>query len=130
MLKKSYLTITECSKTTGLCRQAVYLAVKKGRLPYQIIRNKFVVDPHDLLNYISSRYSRRKSIYEGKPLYADDEISPKEISNLYELDLNFVYSLLRTGILKYYRKNWSYIIKKEDVDNYIQSKKMDKRKCV
>jgi|GEM_PF-6749051 len=115
--KVSYL-----SNMFSVLPATIYAVIKRGRVVSKLVNNKHLISVKDYAEYVATKYSRKLSLFEGKPVFADDEMSPKEAIKLIKIKQTDFYYMLRNGLIKSYRKGGVYIIKRSDVDLFIQKK--------
>ncbi|WP_157952601.1 helix-turn-helix domain-containing protein, partial [Candidatus Similichlamydia epinepheli] len=62
------VSITEAAKINNVTRQAIYVAIKQKKLKAYKKIARWTIDLDDLAAYRRDRYSRSKSMYNGKLL--------------------------------------------------------------
>ncbi|WP_245932335.1 helix-turn-helix domain-containing protein, partial [Candidatus Similichlamydia laticola] len=63
------VSITEAAKINNVTRQAIYVAIKQKKLKAYKKVARWTIDLDDLAAYRRDRYSRSKSMYNGKLLF-------------------------------------------------------------
>jgi excisionase family DNA binding protein len=114
------LSVTQTADMMNITRQAVSLAIHNKRLPAKLVKNKWMINKADILEYKKNKYCNRS--FKGKPLYdkTKGEYSVNEISNILDLKRNRIYYLLRKGSIKSTRKGSAWIISQSDIDDFIR----------
>lgn len=114
------LTITEASKVKNVSRQAIYLAIKEGRLKV-IKRGKLQkVTLASLVEMDKTRYVRAAKVFQGEDLYSDKKgiISPPKASRLTGLSKQAIYNGIYSGKLKAIRKGRAWVILVKDLISF------------
>lgn len=126
------MTITEAAKVRNVTRQAIYLAIKEGRLKV-IKRGKLQkVKLESLIELEKTRYVRAAKVFQGEDLYSDKKgiISPPKASKLTGLSTQAIYNGIYSGKLKAIRKGRAWIILVKDLISfqsyYLNRNKSDK----
>jgi len=114
-------TVMEIAKKYDCCSATIYAAIHRGRIKTNIIDNQIFISVDDCKRYFDTLFSRKEAKFNGSPLYASNEISPKDARAILNITTNRFYHLLRKGTIPSYRKNVAYIIKKSDLKSYMQS---------
>lgn len=119
------LTITEAAKELGVTGQAIYTAIRKGRLkafqletsPLWRMRRK------ELNEYLASKFSRAHSMYKGKKVYDKElgEYSVREAGEFLGMPAQHLYHAIRTGTLPYIKKGCAYVLYKKELEEYKRS---------
>lgn len=97
--------------------QAIYQAIKNGRLKAIYEEKKWWVTKEALIRYHETKYSRMETKFQGEPLYDLDngEMSVGQAAKLSGLKQSYVYILLRQGKLRAKKKGNYWIVRHEDV---------------
>jgi excisionase family DNA binding protein len=117
------LTITEAAERQGVTRQAVYVAVKAGRLkaskPTAETR-KWMIVLGDLEEYTKNKYSRANSKYKGELTFdrSKGEYSVSQAAEFLGVPAQKVYYATRIGILKANRKGAAWVIHIADIQEF------------
>lgn len=104
-----------------LSRQAIFQAIKKGRLTAQkrLINGKtqWVIQHEDLQDYLKSKHIRENRIFDGKKLYnvTEGRWSVLHVAKYLMVPPHHVYYLLRIGELRAEKHANSWIIPYEQV---------------
>lgn len=117
-------TINELAKATGYTRIAICKAIAGKRLKAKKDGNIWVVTIKDFDEYYKTRYDRKFSTFEGKPLFDKDQgqysiIEAAKIIGCCEQDL---YYACRVGKMSSTRKGSSWIVQKDEIERYKQKK--------
>lgn len=123
-------TIGQASKLMDVTRSAIHIAIKNKRLKADWNKTRWTIKREDLEEYQKSKYSRKNSLFEGEPVFSDGEYSVIQSAKILNENPQKIYYMVRTGKLKSYRKGCSWIIKKEDLDQFIEESKENKNRKV
>lgn len=128
--KDKFYSLQEAAVYAHVCRQAIYVAIRKGQLRAEKMymargngRNQmqWVIDRHDLDVYRSSKYNREKRMVEGEKLF-DIELdrwsvlhAAKTLSSAlgYHYKSSRIYYLLRIGKIRGYKKGSAWVISRD-----------------
>jgi excisionase family DNA binding protein len=115
-----YVTLVEAAKIKNVTRQAVYLAISEGKLDAMRIGRNWMVLVSDLEKYDRSRWCRKKSKYDGNPIFNPSKgiIDVKTAASLVKVDEQKIYYAMRTGKLRAVRKNAAWVIDVRDLMKY------------
>lgn len=118
------LTLTDAAEEMRSSRQAVYIAIRKGRLKAAQIHRHWWVRRGDLTEYRSMRYCRLYSTYQGEPLYdlEKGEFGPEHAAKYLGVPKNKIYYLITKGELRVSRRGHHYILLKDMLDEYAKGK--------
>lgn len=111
------MTITEAAKVRNVTRQAIYLAIKEGRLKV-IKRGKLQkVKLESLIDLEKTRYVRAAKVFQGEDLYSDQKgiLSPPKAAKLMNVKTHVVYNAIYSGKLKATKKGRAWIILAKDL---------------
>jgi predicted DNA-binding protein YlxM (UPF0122 family) len=124
---KRVVSITEAAKLNNVTRQAIYVAIKQNKLR-ATKKTRWEIDIQDLDDYRTNKYSRNKSIYDGEPLYNNEQgyYSVNQIARMLEVPTQKIYYATRSGMLRAIRKGIAWVIHIEDARAYRDSY-LDKR---
>lgn len=119
-IKKGYIPTSWAADFLGVTLQAIYIAIKKGRLIAQKIGKRIFITPEDLDEYRFSRYSRRNSRYNGELLYDNENgfYSVRQVSEMLEVPDQTIYYAARIGKIGSERKGAAWVIHIDDVRKY------------
>lgn len=122
------VSITEAAKINNVTRQAIYVAIKQGKLKAQKNFARWVIDLEDLADYRRQKYSRSKSTFEGELLYDNDKgfYSVNQVAKILNVPAQKVYYATRIGLLKASRKGSAWVIHTDNVKDY-QENYLNKR---
>lgn len=114
------ISIAEAAKKYQITRQAVYVAIKNGKLKAEKIHSRWVITEENLEEYREKRYSREHSVFDGEPLFNNDEgyFSVNQTAEMLGIPAQKVYYATRAGLLKGTRKGAAWIFHKEQIDTY------------
>lgn len=129
--ESEYYSLEQAGKATHVTKQAIYMAIKKGRLKAQKMteptkfarRGQWVIKKSDLDAYRANKYNREDYKIDGEKVFDIDrgEFSVGQVAKILgemlreSVAVAHIYYLIRMGELKAYRKGWSLVLKKEDV---------------
>ena len=114
---KMKMNVREAADFLRVTPQAVYLAIKSGKLRSHHEGRYLVILESDLIHYENKvRYNRKYSLYNGELRFDPDkgEVSVRDAAERSGEHLNTVYYLVRSGQIPYVRKGSSYVFKFED----------------
>ena len=116
-LKEKILTIQETCEKFGLTRQAILLAIRSKRLNAVKIKGKWRFSPKDWQDYQSSKYDRKHSIRNGKPLYDMDNgfLSPCMVAKEFGVSTQHMYYLIRKDLIPYSRNGSAYVLNRKEM---------------
>ena len=129
------LTIAEVAAMQGVTRQAVYIAVKAGRLkaskPTAETR-KWMIALADVEEYTKNKYSRVNSKYKGELTFdrIKGEYSVSQAAEFLGVATQKLYYATRIGILKATRKGTAWVIHIDDIQEFQErylSQKIEKK---
>lgn len=133
--EKKVLTITEAAEINGVTRQAIYVAIKLKKLKATKEQSRWTISLNDLEDYRASKYSRTKSMYDGKLLFDNKAgyYSVNQVAKMLEVPAQKIYYATRIGLMKAHRKGAAWVIHKNDVEayraNYLEKRKAKNRKA-
>lgn len=115
----NYLSISDAARVSGITRQAVYVAIKNGKLKaVQGEDRRWLVSSFDLAIYEASKYDRLKSKDpEGNFFYcpAEGRYSIRMVAEKLNIPIQKVYYLVRIGRLKVTRVHNRTVILEEQI---------------
>ena len=115
----NYLAISDAARVSGITRQAVYVAIKNGKLKaVQGEDRRWLVSSFDLAIYEASKYDRLKSKDpEGNFFYcpAEGRYSIRMVAEKLNVPIQKVYYLVRIGRLKVNRVHTRTVILEEQI---------------
>jgi excisionase family DNA binding protein len=128
------LTVSQAAKKHGVTRQAIFFAIKMKRLNARKENETWLIAASDLKDYYESKYSRARSIKEGKLIFDKDQgfYSISEAADILGKNMNHVYYLVRMGKLKTHRQGTAIVIQDTELQNYLDfiGKKSDKNMSI
>ena len=111
------ISITEAAEKAGITRQAVYVAVKQGKIAATMRMNRWFIREDDFMLYLKFKYDRKKSTYNGKLIFGNDRFSPKMAADILNVPVQQIYYAIRMGRLNIIEKTGAkgitYVISKE-----------------
>lgn len=126
----NYLTISDAARVSGITRQAVYVAIKLGKLKaVQGDDRRWLVSSFDLAIYQASKYDRLKSKDpEGNFFYcpAEGRYSIRMVAEKLKIPVQKVYYLVRIGRLKAKRVHNRTVILEEHIKECAELYSMNK----
>lgn len=119
--KGEALPIEELSYKYHVTRQAIYIALRKDKVPYHKINRRIFIYEKDYNDYRAFRYSREKSKFNGSLVYdpQQQELSIRQCAKLMGVDQHKIYYLVYTGKIPCSRKGTAIVIKYDDCVNYL-----------
>lgn len=115
------VSVTEAAKIKGVTRQAVYLAIRLGRLKAYRHEERWRIFRKDLDKYNNNRYSRLyHSTVDGEPVFDEDKgyFSVDRAAQLIGIDTQKLYYAIRSGKMKATRKRAAWVVNVEDLFRY------------
>ncbi|WP_108624395.1 helix-turn-helix domain-containing protein [Candidatus Similichlamydia epinepheli] len=114
------VSITEAAKINNVTRQAIYVAIKQKKLRAYKKIARWTIDLDDLAAYRRDRYSRSKSMYNGKLLFDNSKgyYSVGQTARLLNLSAQRIYYATRVGHLGAERRGSSWVIHIKDIEKY------------
>ncbi len=118
--EKKVVSITEAAKINNVTRQAIYVAIKLKKLKARKENSRWTIDLTDLEEYRRNKYSREKSMYEGKLIFDRQRgyFSVKQVADMLKVPAQKIYYATRVGLLPAHRKGAAWVIHVEDVEKY------------
>lgn len=131
---QALLTISEAGDEAKVGRQAIYVAIKKGRLKATLVKHRWLIDPADLEEYRLTKYSRENIKVDGQLVHDMDKghFSVIKIALVLtemlgeRVSAQRVYYLINTGDLKASKRGSSWVIHKDDAISYYERHKQDR----
>ena len=103
----------------GVTRQAVYIALSKGRIKYRKINDSIEIKKGQLDAYKASRYNRAITTkINGSLLYGNDFVNITMAEELTKIPRNHFYFIIQAGRIEAERHGCSYVLRLVDVVNY------------
>ena len=128
MQEKIY-TVTEATKITGRSRQAIYVAIRKGKLVAVNTGHKWIIKERDFERWQENKFKHFLRKREGKLLFDGIKtfsvsMASKKIASL--IDQPFteqqLYYLLRRGEIKYSLFGATKIIDISEITKYAEKR--------
>ena len=121
MKSQDLLTITQAADESGVSRQAVYLAIKKGRLKCDDMKRPLRISRKNVDAYNATLYSREYSKHKGELRFDNSkgEYSVPQLANMLCLSSQSIYYWIRSGKLKCIKKGKSWVIHENDMHQLI-----------
>lgn len=127
------VSITEAARINKVSRQAIYIAIKLNKLKAHKESTRWTINLDDLETYRRQKYSRTKSMFDGKLLFDNNEgyFSVNQVARMLKVPAQKIYYATRIGYLKAIRKGAAWVIHEEDVKEYRKNfvAKKNKRKA-
>lgn len=116
------VSITEAARINNVTRQAIYVAIKLGKLK-AVKRSRWQIDLKDLEEYRQNKYSRTRSLFNGELLFNNEKglYSVGQVAKMLNVPAQKIYYATRIGLLKAHRKGAAWVIHIEDIEQYRQS---------
>lgn len=113
------VSITEAAKLNKVTRQAIYVAIKQNKLR-ATKKTRWEIDVKDLEEYRNNKYSRTKSVYEGKLLFdnASGYYSINQVAKMLNVPAQKIYYATRTGMITGTRKGAAWVIHIDAINRY------------
>lgn len=118
--EKKVVSITEAAKINNVTRQAIYVAIKQGKLKAQKEASRWTIRLEDLNEYRENKYSRAKSTFEGELLFDNNKgyYSVNQTAKILNVPAQKIYYATRIGQLKAHRKGAAWVIHTDDIKQY------------
>ena len=125
------LTISEAAKEAKVSRQAIYVAIKLGRLTAHQYKRHWFINKADLDFYRENKYIGDHRKRDGKRIFDLDKgvYSVHQVSKFLSMELgrpytmNRVYYLLNRGDIKAMRNGAAWVILKEEAIKLVELEK-------
>ncbi|MBN1915199.1 MAG: helix-turn-helix domain-containing protein [Parachlamydiales bacterium] len=117
---KTVVSITEAARLNNVTRQAIYVAIKLGKLQASKNGTRWMIRLEDLKGYNESKYSRTKSVHNGELVFDNTKgfYSINQVAKMLDVPAQKIYYATRIGQLKASRKGAAWVIHIGDVNNY------------
>lgn len=121
--EKKVVSITEAARINNVTRQAIYVAIKQGKLKATKGATRWLINLDDLAEYRRQKYSRTKSVYEGELLFDNEKgfFSINQTAKLLGVPAQKIYYATRVGHMKAIRKGAAWVIHINDIKQYKES---------
>ena len=119
-IHKKVVSITEAARINNVTRQAIYVAIKQGKLKAYKDSTRWTIRLEDLEEYRRQKYSRTKSMYNGELLFDNSKgyFSVNQVAKMLGVPAQKIYYATRIGLLKASRKGAAWVIHIDDVKDY------------
>jgi len=124
----SHVSITEAARLNNVTRQAIYIAIKLGKLKAKKESTRWTIHLEDLERYRNEKYSREKSTFDGELLFDNKKgyYSVNQVAKALGVPAQKVYYATRSGYMKASRKGAAWVIHTEEIvaykENYLTKK--------
>lgn len=120
---KKIVSITEAARINNVTRQAIYVAIKQGKLRATKNATRWTIELKDLEEYRKHKYSRAKSTFDGQLLYDNNKgyYSINQVAEICDVPAQKIYYATRVGHLQAHRKGAAWVVHVEDVKQYKES---------
>lgn len=117
-----HLTVSQAAQLSHVTRQAIYSAIRSGRLTAIVHQEMWYVTTADLETYRISKYNRDLRKLNGEYVFDLEKghFSVQQVAKVMSAALGrsypaqHLYYLLRSGYLQAFRVGKTWVIKKED----------------
>lgn len=115
-----YVSITEAAKLNKVTRQAIYIAIKLGKLKAKKVSTRWKINLEDLEAYRMQKYSRAKSTFDGELIFDNNKgyFSVNQVAKMLEVPAQKIYYATRSGYMKAVRKGAAWVIHTDDIEAY------------
>lgn len=130
------VSITEAARINDVTRQAIYVAIKQGKLRATKDTTRWTIFLQDLEDYRKQKYSRTKSMFAGELLFDNGKgfYSVNQAAKMLGVPAQKIYYATRVGLLKASRKGAAWVIHLEDIkgyqENYLNRRAQEKTENV
>jgi hypothetical protein len=119
---KIYYSLNEAASHARVQRQALYVAIRKGRLKAEKFDDKWIVAKDDLDEYRASKFDRDARVFQGERIYDLEKgtFSVTQVCQILSQNLNApyprskLYYYMKTKVINSYRKGHAWVINRED----------------
>lgn len=120
---EKYVSITEAAKINKVTRQAIYIAIKLGKLKAKKESTRWTIHLEDLEDYRKEKYSRSKSTFDGELLFDNHKgyFSVNQVARLLKVPAQKIYYATRIGYMKASRKGAAWVIHTDEIEKYRQA---------
>lgn len=126
-----FVSITEAAKINRVTRQAIYIAIKLGKLKAKKESTRWTINVSDLKDYRKQKYSRSKSVYGGELVFDNRKgfFSVNQVARMLEVPAQKIYYATRIGYMKAMRKGAAWVIHSDDIEAYKRNYLHAKEQC-
>ena len=118
-------SITEAAKINNVTRQAIYVAIKQGKLKAHKdeTTTRWMIDSRELQKYRDEKYSRKKSMFNGELVFDNGKgfYSVNQTAEVLGVPSQKIYYATRVGHLKATRKGAAWVVHTNDLNEYKKS---------
>ena len=121
--ERKIVSITEAAHINNVTRQAIYVAIKQGKLKATKGATRWMINLDDLAEYRRQKYSRTKSMFDGELLFDNDKgfYSINQAAKMLGVPAQKIYYATRVGHMKAVRKGAAWVIHMNDLKQYKES---------
>ena len=120
--------LKEAAEYLGVCRQAVWIALTKGRISYKMIKTcglkEIAILKADLVKYKKTKYNRQFTVrVNGKLLCQSNKglITMKAAAEISNIGRNSLYYAVNHGKLPYEKIGSQYVFRLKDIEQYAKN---------
>jgi excisionase family DNA binding protein len=125
--EEKFYSLREAGKYAKMCRQAIYQAIKKGKLKAEMINRQWHITKTDIDDYRANKHNRQDREINGERIFdpEKDRFSIQMAAKWASVELKRpfpeqrLYYLVRTGQIRAYRTGTSWIIMREDLEKMV-----------
>lgn len=116
------VSITEAAKINAVTRQAIYVAIKLGKLTATKDSTRWQISLEDLAKYRKDKYSRSKSTFDGELLFDNHKgyFSVNQVAKMLNVPAQKIYYAIRSKMLKSSRRGSAWVIHMDQVKEYCE----------
>lgn len=129
------LSINEAANFENISRQAIYVAIREGRINAQKNGGRWIISWDNLHEYRRHRYDRTKSKFNNQLIFDKEKglYSATEAAYLLDRPVQHVYYACRDGKIKFQKtghKDSIWVIHIDDIKDYkMRLPKLRKIRC-
>lgn len=122
----------EAADRMKVTKQAVYIAIRKGRIQAEKVGGVWMVPEEEVDRYRSQRFSRRYLTHNGEIIHCPEKgkYSPQQVANILCVPRQKIYYALRVGYIKADRLGSAWVISSDAMhkfaENYLSIKLIKK----
>jgi len=115
-----YVSITEAARINNVTRQAIYIAIKLGKLRAKKESTRWTINLRDLEDYRTQKYSRSKSTHDGELIFDNEKgyFSVNQVAKMLQVPAQKIYYATRIGYMTAQRRGAAWVIHSDDIQNY------------
>lgn len=119
---EKFFSLSQAAAYMHIERQAVYSAIRKGKLKSQLVNRRHIITRKDVDDYRANKYNRDCRVMDGEPVFDLEKgfLSVNHVAKTIAAMLRRpyptqrIYYLIRRGEMKAFKKGGSWVITKED----------------